>query len=55
MRVTVPVEFAEPPATLVGLNVKEARAVAAGFTVRVAWVEPLRVAVMTEVAEEATA
>jgi hypothetical protein len=54
LRVTVPVELAEPPTTLVGFNVKDARAVAAGFTVSVAWAEPLRVAVMTEVAVEAT-
>jgi hypothetical protein len=54
LRVTVPVELAAPPTTLVGFNVKDARAVAAGFTVSVAWTEPLRVAVMTEVAEVAT-
>jgi hypothetical protein len=55
LRVTVPVEFAEPPTTLVGFKVKELRAVAAGFTVSVAWAEPSRVAVMTEVAVEVTA
>ena len=54
LRVTVPVELAAPPTTLVGFNVKDVKAVAAGFTVSVAWAEPLRVAVMTEVAEEAT-
>lgn len=54
LRVTVPVELAEPPTTLVGFNVKNIRAVAAGFTVSVAWAEPFRVAVITAVAEEAT-
>jgi hypothetical protein len=54
LRVTVPVELAAPPTTLVGLKVNDVKAVAAGFTVSVAWAEPLRVAVMTEVAGEVT-
>ena len=54
LRVTVPVELAAPPTTLVGFNVKDVKAVAAGFTVSVACAEPLRVAVMTAVVEDAT-
>ena len=52
--VTVPVEFALPPTTLVGFNVKDVNPVAAGFTVSVADAEPLYVAVTTAVAEEVT-
>jgi len=36
LRVTVAVEFCDPPTTVVGLRVSEVTAVAAGFTVRVA-------------------
>ena len=58
MRVTVPVEVAPLPATVVGFKVKEARAVAAGSTVSVACAEPeilaVAVAVMMVVVEEVT-
>jgi len=53
--VTVPVEFALPPTTVVGFSVKEVNPVAAGFTVSVAEAEPLYVAVMTAVADVVTA
>jgi len=36
LSVTVPVEVAEPPTTLVGFKVKDVRPVATGFTVNVA-------------------
>jgi hypothetical protein len=36
LRVTVPVELAAPPTTLVGFNVKDVKPVATGFTVSVA-------------------
>ena len=35
-RVTVPVELAAPPTTLVGFKVKDVRPVATGFTVSIA-------------------
>ena len=54
LRVTVPIILAAPPTTLVGFNVKDFTAVAAGFTVSVACAEPLSIAVTTVDVEEAT-
>jgi hypothetical protein len=55
LSVTVPVELAAPPTTVVGFNVKDAMPVAAGFTPSVAFAtEPLSVAAITEVVEEVT-
>ena len=54
LRVTVPVELAWPPTTVVGLRVTEVT-ISGGVTVRVAvWVTPLRVARMVTVWVEVT-